>query len=167
MIGHRRDALVAACAASAGVHAALVPPHLAESPAAGAAFGAAALSLAAVAVGLTLRPHRAVTAAAAVLLGALVATYVVGATAGVPLLDLRTEGLHGLAVATKVIELAGLALALAELRRTSRLALPIPLAAVIAAASAFAALAVAPAHAGHGHEHPPRTSVSHRVADAH
>jgi hypothetical protein len=43
----RTDFVVLACAASAGIHAALAPEHFGESPTAGAAFVASAAALAA------------------------------------------------------------------------------------------------------------------------
>jgi len=107
-----RDALVVACAVSAGIHAALTPQHLREEPAAGIGFLVSTVLLAALAVALILRPaSRAAAAAAAVLAGLLVA-YAFAVTTGVPVLHPDVEPADGLGLATKAVELVGLAAAL-------------------------------------------------------
>ena len=73
-----RDALVVACAVSAGVHAALTPEHLREEPAAGA------------------------------VLAGLLVLYAVAVTTGVPLLHPDVEPADGLGLVTKAVELVGL-----------------------------------------------------------
>ena len=113
--GVARDALVVACAVSAGIHAALTPEHLREEPAAGIGFLVSTVLLAALAVALILRPATRAAAAAAVLVGLLVA-YAFAATTGVPVLHPDVEPADGLGLATKAVELVGLA---AALRRVS------------------------------------------------
>lgn len=124
MVALARSLLVAACASSAGIHAALAPEHLHERAAAGAGFLASALVMGALCVVLTVRPESrvAVRAAAAVLAG-LVLAYALAATTGVPVLQPDTEPVDGLGLATKAVELAGLAaaLALAAASRADRL----------------------------------------------
>ena len=69
--------VVAACAASAGAHAALVAQHLQDEPSMGIAFMAATALLLAEAGALTYRPRRAGAAhAASLLLAALIGAYV-------------------------------------------------------------------------------------------
>src|SRR6187551_3186887 len=104
------DALVVACAVSAGIHAALTPEHLREGPAAGIGFLVSTVLLAALAVALILRPASR-AAAAAVLVGLLVA-YAFAVTTGVPVLHPDVEPADGLGLATKAVELVGLAAAL-------------------------------------------------------
>ena len=108
-----RDALVVACAVSAGIHAALTPQHLREEPAAGIGFLVSTAFLAALAVALILRPasRTAAAAAAAVLVGLLVA-YAFAVTTGVPVLHPDVEPADGLGLATKAVELVGVAAAL-------------------------------------------------------
>jgi hypothetical protein len=107
------DVLIASCAVSAGIHAALAPEHLREETAAGVGFLASVLLLASLCVALTYRPgsRLAVTAAGAVL-AALVAAYALALTVGVPVLHPDQEPADGLGLVTKVIELVGLAAAL-------------------------------------------------------
>jgi hypothetical protein len=64
-------------------------------------------------VALTIRPaDRRVAAAAAVLFAGLIVGYVASRTSGIPLLAPDAEALDGVGIATKVVEAAGLALAL-------------------------------------------------------
>jgi len=83
------DVLIASCAISAGIHAALVPEHLREETAAGVGFLASAALLAALCVALTYRPESrlAVRAAGAVLAG-LTAAYALAITVTVSVLAL-------------------------------------------------------------------------------
>jgi hypothetical protein len=109
----RHELLIVACAVSAGVHAALVPEHLEESTAAGGGFVAATVLLAALAVALTFRPddRLGAIAAAATFVGLLV-SYALATTSGMPLLMPTPEPVDGLALATKGVEVLGLAAAL-------------------------------------------------------
>jgi hypothetical protein len=104
-----RDALVVACAVSAGVHAALTPEHVRETPAAGIGFLVSSAVLASLVVALTLLPasRTAVAAAGAVLAGLLV-VYAFAVTTGVPVLHPDAEPADGPGLATKAVELVGL-----------------------------------------------------------
>ena len=107
----RRDAVILACAISAGIHGALVPSH-------GLAFAAATVVLASVAVAATLRPASATwPAGAAAGLGGLLVAYALATTTGLPVLHPEREAVDGLALATKAIELAGLLAALSLIRK--------------------------------------------------
>ena len=123
-----RDLLVLACAVSAGIHAALVPDHLAEGTGAGLGFLAAAVGLAVLAVGLTRRPQSTTALGAATsLLAGLLVSYVLAITSGVPVLHPEPEQVDGLALFTKAVELAGLlAAAHLLLREHSALGYVIP-----------------------------------------
>lgn len=106
----RRDAVILACAISAGIHGALAPGH--EGASATAAFVVAATTLALLAIALSRRPELDLlyVVAATVLLG-LIASYALAVTAGVPLVHPEPEPVGGLALATKAIEAAGAAAA--------------------------------------------------------
>lgn len=107
--GLERNLLVLACAVSAGIHAALVPDHLAEATGAGLGFLGAAIGLALLAVALTRRPRStAALGAASVLLAGLLVSYVLAITSGVPVLHPDPESVDGLALFTKGVEVAGL-----------------------------------------------------------
>jgi hypothetical protein len=104
---------VAACAASAGAHAGLVPEHMREAPQLGVSFVLATGLLLAVSVALALVPDsRAAAGGAALLLAGLIAAYVVSRTAGLPLLEPHPEPLDAVGAATKLVEALGLAFAL-------------------------------------------------------
>ena len=104
-----RDLLVLACAVSAGIHAALVPGHLAEGTGAGLGFLAAAIGLAVLAVALTRQPRSTrALGVAGVLLAGLLVSYALAITSGVPVLHPDPESVDGLALFTKGVELAGL-----------------------------------------------------------
>jgi hypothetical protein len=107
----QRQPLIVACAASAGIHAALVPQHLAEGLGPGLGFLAAALVLAGVVIALTERTAGAVIGAT-VVLGGLLAVYVPATTIGLPLLHPEPERVTVLALVTKAIEAVGLLAAL-------------------------------------------------------
>jgi hypothetical protein len=107
------EVLIASCAISAGIHAALAPQHFREEPGAGVGFLVSAVLLAVLCVVLVYRPASriAVGAAEATLAGLLVA-YALVLAVGVPVLHPDREPADGLAVVTKAIELVGLVAAL-------------------------------------------------------
>ena len=106
------NVVVFACAASAGIHAGLVPEHLRENPPLGVAFVIAAIVLVATGTFLALRPVLQAVRIAAVVLGGLIAAYIATRTTGIPLLDPDPEALDAVGVAAIVIELLGLTYAL-------------------------------------------------------
>jgi hypothetical protein len=106
MIEH--DAVIVACAVSAGIHGALVSEHLGETTAAGLGFVAATVLLAVLAGGLTLGAGTVRLAAAAAVLTGLLTSYALAVTTGVPLLHPEPEAVDDLALATKAVELVGL-----------------------------------------------------------
>lgn len=119
----RADVVVLACAASAGIHAALAPEHFRVGTGAGGGFLAASVLLAAIVVLLTRWPSSSVVAfAAAAVLAGLIASYVLATTTGVPVLQPEPEAVDGLALATKAIEAVGLLAAWSLV--SSRVALP-------------------------------------------
>ena len=119
--GRRLDAAIVACAASAGIHAALAPDHFREATGAGAGFVVATVLLAALAVMLTVRPgdRRSLLATALVFAG-LLASYVLATTTGVPVLHPDVEPVDGLALFTKAVEVVGLVASLSLLSPTER-----------------------------------------------
>jgi len=107
---------VLALAASAGVHAALVPAHAAEGAWVAAMFAVAAIGLAATAV-LVERTRRPATCSpAALLLGALLAAYAVSRVTTLWPLP-HAERIDVLGAVTKLLEAAGLLLALLLMQR--------------------------------------------------
>jgi drug/metabolite transporter (DMT)-like permease len=110
--GIRRNVVVLTCAASAGIHAALVPDHLEEGAGAGTGFVVAAVLLGALAVVLTHRPSRRAVAATAAVFAGLLVSYLLVLTTGFPVLHPDVEPVGGLALLTKAVELLGLAAAL-------------------------------------------------------
>ena len=112
----RTDAVIVACAISAGIHAALAPEHFRETTGAGLGFVASAVLLAALAVVLTRRPSEAVFAATALVFAGLIGSYVLAVTTGIPVIHPDVDPVEGLAVATKAVEAAGLVLAAWGLR---------------------------------------------------
>jgi hypothetical protein len=107
----RTDAVVLACAISAGIHGALVPQHFAEGTGAGFGFLGAAVVLAALAVGLTRFPtSRILLATTAAVFGGLLGSYALAVTTGVPFLHPHPEPVDGLALFTKAVEATGLLL---------------------------------------------------------
>ena len=113
--------MILACAASGGIHGALTRAHFDEGTGAGVGFLVSTALLSGLAAAMLLRPHSriAVALAAAVLTGLLVA-YGLAVTAGVPLLHPETEHVESLAVATKLVELAGLLAAAFVLNQAGR-----------------------------------------------
>jgi hypothetical protein len=112
----RRNAVILACAISAGIHAALAPDHFRETTGAGVGFAASAVLLAVLALALTRRPLDAAYAAAAVVFAGLIGSYVLAVTTGIPVLQPDVDPVEGLAVATKAVEAVGLVLAARGLR---------------------------------------------------
>ena len=130
-------------AASAGVHAALAPAHLATGTLQGGGFLAAAALLATAAALVVLRPGAASALVAGTLLAALVLAW---------LATRATEPVDALGVATKTIETLGLLLAGGLVHRQPQ-ARRRPFGALAAvAAVALAAGVVTPMAA---HTHPP------------
>ena len=119
-----RDVVVVACAVSAGIHGALVPEHVDESMGAGLGFVVATVLLAALAVGLTLGIGSTGLVAAVAVFAGLLASYGLAITTGLPLLHPEPEAVDALALATKAVELVGLAAA-GLLLRGRAVALPI------------------------------------------
>jgi drug/metabolite transporter (DMT)-like permease len=112
----RIDAVILACAISAGIHAALAPEHFGETTAAGVGFVASAVLLAALAVVLTRRPSEAALGATVLVFAGLIGSYVLAVTTGIPGVHPDVDPVEGLAVATKAVEAAGLVLAAWGLR---------------------------------------------------
>ena len=114
----RNDLVILACAISAGIHGALVPSHFDEGTAPGLGFTAATVALIAIVAWLTWRPTSALSlAAAAATLSALLASYALAITTGVPVLHPHPEPVDGLALAAKAIEVVGLLAAIGLLWR--------------------------------------------------
>jgi|SRR5215216_1239030 len=108
-----RVVVVAACAASAGVHAALVPDHLEHEPALGAAFVAAAVVTLALSAALAIRPSStAIASLATLVLAMLIAAYALSVTTGIPWLSDVPERVDAVGAATKAVEAVGLFFAL-------------------------------------------------------
>ena len=120
-----RETMIVACAVSAGIHGALVPAHFDESRGAGLGFVVATVLLAALAVGLTLGIGSTGLVAAVAVFAGLLASYGLAITTGLPLLHPEPEAIDALALATKAVELAGLAAAGHLLVRGRAFALPI------------------------------------------
>jgi hypothetical protein len=118
---------VLALAGSAGVHAALTPSHAAGAPLAALLFAASALALTALAVLVDRTERPAVIVASALLLGALLALYVTSRLAVVWPLE-HAEPVDAIGVITKLLETAGLVVALSLLKaaRGSEQTLPVP-----------------------------------------
>lgn len=104
-----RYCVTAVCAGSAGVHAALIRPHLEEGGLPlGSAFAAAALALAVAALMVRQPRHDSwAPAAAAAVLGVIAVSYLLSRTTGIPLLIGQAEQLDPLGAATTAAELAG------------------------------------------------------------
>lgn len=115
------DVCALVCAASAGVHGALVVPHAAESTLMAAAFALATVALAIAALEMALAPRPAASAAVAVLLLLVAAAYVLSRTSGIPGLTEHPESFDTLGVGTSVLEVAAAVVAVRHLnRRRSR-----------------------------------------------
>jgi hypothetical protein len=106
------DACAVVCAASAGVHGALVVPHTHESARMAAAFVVATVALALAAVALAVVPVPQVSVVAAGLLLSVAAAYVLSRTSGIPVLTARPEPFDALGLAVSLGELAAAVVAL-------------------------------------------------------
>jgi hypothetical protein len=107
------DLTVFCCAATAGIHAGLVPEHVRGEPRLGAAFALAVVMLLVGGAALALRPEdRRIARIAALLLGGLIASYAASRTTGIPLLAPDPEAVDAVGVAASSIELVGLGCAL-------------------------------------------------------
>jgi flavin reductase (DIM6/NTAB) family NADH-FMN oxidoreductase RutF len=111
------------CAVSAGVHAALIPPHAHESTRLAVAFSLATVMLVLAAVALTLRPAPAVARATAALLLGMAAAYVLSRTTGIPGLIEHQEPVDLVGVVISCLELVG---AVVAVRQTNPVTLMSP-----------------------------------------
>lgn len=104
-----RYVVTVVCAASAGVHAALIRPHVEEAGALlGAAFGMASLALAVAALAVRQPRHDGwAPAATAAVLCLIAVSYLLSRTSGLPLLIASPEGLDPLGGITTAAELVG------------------------------------------------------------
>jgi hypothetical protein len=106
---HSSAVVVAACAASAGAHAALVPQHLDHQPRLGVAFIVATLALLGLAAALIHRPTSSyVSHAATLALATLIGAFVVNVTGGITWLSDGSEPTDVVGLATKAVEAVGL-----------------------------------------------------------
>jgi hypothetical protein len=94
------------CAASAGVHGALVVPHARESTQIAAAFTLVTAALAIAAFGVAMTPNRVVSTATAVLLVSTATAYLLSRTSGIPWLTEHPEPFDTLGVVTSFLEVA-------------------------------------------------------------
>jgi plastocyanin len=149
----RRYLLLAAVAFSAAVHGFLAPEHLREEPLLGALFVVGAIVELALAVLLAVRPSRAAIAAATLSLAGMLVAYIPFVLIRVPGFPMTPEPLERVALLTKGVELAGLAIGVALWARpvppSRRLA---PATATILVACVAAAAAAPPSLADSGGE---------------
>ena len=107
-----------ACAVSAGVHAALVVPHLHESPLLASAFAGSVVALLAAALLLAGSPADVRTRrGAGLLLLLMCCAYVATRTTGLPVLAPEPEALDPVGVATQAVQLTGAAFAFLPTQR--------------------------------------------------
>jgi len=141
----KRYFLLAAIAFSGAVHAFLAPEHLREEPLLGALFVVGAIVELALVVILVARPGRSAIAAATLSLGGMLVAYLPFVLFQLPGFPMTPEPLERVALLTKAVELAGLAVGLTLWARPvplpRRLA---PAAGTILAACVAAAVAAPP-----------------------
>jgi hypothetical protein len=102
-----------ACAASAGIHAGIVPEHLHEEPRLGVAFVLAVLVLLSIGIAVATRPStRGIGLIAALALAGLIAAYVASRTTGIPFVSPDPESVDPVGIAAVSVELLGVACAL-------------------------------------------------------
>lgn len=102
--GSVRGAVALVCAASAGVHAALVPAHLREGTPIGGAFVVSVLLLAAAALWVRTTPGAAYWVAAVLL--AVAGCYLLSRTTGLPPLIPEPEPIDAVGTLTSLAEVA-------------------------------------------------------------
>jgi hypothetical protein len=102
-----------ALAASAGIHAGIVPEHLREEPRLGIAFAVTVVVLLATGAAVSIRPSaRPVAWIAALVLGSVIVAYIASRTTGIPFLDPDPEAVDAIGVLAVAIELVGVLCAL-------------------------------------------------------
>lgn len=100
--------VVFACVVSAGIHAALVPEHLAEMPLLGDSFILATLLLIGLGVALTVRPESRLGAAlAALLFSGMTLAFVASRTYGLPVLEPEPEPVELIGILTVAVQVIG------------------------------------------------------------
>lgn len=102
------------CAASAGVHGALVVPHFRESTQMALAFTVVTGALAMAAFGMTVTPSPVVSTATALLLVSTGTAYLLSRTSGIPWLTEHPEPFDTLGVVTSLMEVAAAVVALRQ-----------------------------------------------------
>jgi hypothetical protein len=110
----------AVCAASAGVHAALVLPHSHESASLAVAFAVSAVALAVAAIALALDAGPAVTTVVALVLVGVAAAYALSRTTGIPGLTVHPEPLDAIGTVVSCMELMAAFALVRPLTRRSR-----------------------------------------------
>jgi hypothetical protein len=113
------DIAAVVCAASAGVHAALVVPHAEESARMATAFAVSTVALTAAAVILATHPSPAASAAQAGLLLSVATAYVLSRTTGIPALDHHQEPVDVFGVLVTSLEVTGAVVVMWPLTRRS------------------------------------------------
>lgn len=154
--------VVLAAAASAGIHAGLVPEHLGEMPQLGVSFAFAVLALLAIGAAVTIRAQAFLPASlAALLFAGLILAYVASRTTGLPALEPEPERVDAIGVVTVGVQAVGAVGALWLTRTAGRQRSPTPsgplphrsaslvLAGLVAISSALIALG---AGGGEGHD---------------
>src|SRR5436309_11698471 len=82
------DVVLFMCAASAGIHAGIVPEHLREEPPLGVAFVITVALMLGLGAAIAFRPlSRRLASVASLVFGGLIAAYVVSRTTGIPFLS--------------------------------------------------------------------------------
>ena len=108
------------CAASAGVHAALVLPHSHESASLAVAFAVSAVALAVAAVALVLDAGPTVTTVVALVLVGVAAAYALSRTTGIAGLTVHPEPLDAFGTVVSCVELMAAWVLVRPLTRRSR-----------------------------------------------
>ena len=141
----KRYLLLAALAFSAAVHGFLAPEHLNEEPLLGVLFVLSAIVELGLAVLLAVRPSRAAIAATTLALAGMVVAYIPFVFFRLPGFSMTPEPLERIALLTKGIELAGLAIGITLWARPAPLPRRlVPAAATILIACVAAAVAAPP-----------------------